>query len=151
MKGFLISILKIVVVRSLSPVGLFTTPWTAAHQASLSFTLSRSLLRFISIEFVMLCNLPSSFASVLLSIRVFSSESVLHIRWPKYWRLASALVLPMNIQDWFPLGLSDLISLLSKGLWRLFSNTTAQKDQFFSVQSSLWSNSHIHTWLLGRT
>ena len=61
---------------------------------------------------------------------------------------ASASVVPMNIQDWFPLGLTDLISLLSKGLSRIFSNTTVQKHQFFSAQLSLWSNSHIHTWLL---
>ena len=60
---------------------------------------------------------------------------------------ASTSVLPMNIQDWFPLGLTGLISLLSKGLSRVFSNTTVQKHQFFGVQLSLWSNSHIHTWL----
>ena len=60
----------------------------------------------------------------------------------------STLVLPMHIQDWFPLGLTGLISLLSKGLSRVFSNTTVQKYQFFSTQLSLWSNSHIHTWLL---
>ena len=60
---------------------------------------------------------------------------------------ASASALPMNIQDWFPLGLTDLI-LQSKGLSRVFSNTTVQKHQFFRVQPSLWSNSHIHTWLL---
>ena len=61
---------------------------------------------------------------------------------------ASASVLPMNIQDWFPLGLTGLISLQSKGLSRVFSNTTVQKHQFCRAQSSLWSNSHIHTWLL---
>ena len=61
---------------------------------------------------------------------------------------ASASVLPMNIQDWFPLGLIDLISLLSKELSRVFSNTMVQKHQFFSDQLSLWSNSHIHTWLV---
>jgi len=61
---------------------------------------------------------------------------------------ASASVLPMNIQDWFPLGLTGLISFLSKGLSRVFSNTTVQKHQFFCSQLSLWSNSHIHTWLL---
>ena len=61
---------------------------------------------------------------------------------------ASASVLPMNIQSWFPLGLTGLISLQSKGLSRVFSNTTVQKHQFFSVQPSLWSNSHIQTWLL---
>ena len=61
---------------------------------------------------------------------------------------ASISVLPMNIQDWFPLGLTDLTSLLSKGLSRVFSNTTVQKHQFFGAQPSLWSNSHIHTWPL---
>ena len=61
---------------------------------------------------------------------------------------ASASVLPMNIQDWFPLGLTGLISLQSKGLSRVFSNTTVQKHQFFRAQLSSWSNSHIHTWLL---
>ena len=61
---------------------------------------------------------------------------------------ASASVLPKNIQDWFPLGLTSLIFLQSKGLSRVFSNTTVQKHQFFSAQHSLWYNSHIHTWLL---
>ena len=61
---------------------------------------------------------------------------------------ASALVLPMNIQDWFSLRLTGLISLQSKGPSRVFSNTTVQKHQFFGTQFSLWSNSHIHTWLL---
>ena len=63
---------------------------------------------------------------------------------------ASASVLPMNIQGWFPLGLTGLISLLSKGLSRVFSSTTTKKYQFFSFQPSLWSSSHIHTWLLER-
>ena len=61
---------------------------------------------------------------------------------------ASSSVLPMNIQGWFPLKLTDLISMQSKGLSRVFSNTTVGKHQFFSTQPSLWSNSHIHTWLL---
>ena len=60
---------------------------------------------------------------------------------------ASGSVLPMNIQDWFPLGLTGWISLQSKGLSRVFSNTTVHKHQFFSTQHSLWSNTHIHTWL----
>ena len=63
----------------------------------------------------------------------------------------SASILPMNIRDWFPLGLTGLISLLSKGLSRVFSNTTFQKHQFFGAQPSLWSNSHICTWLLGKS
>ena len=61
---------------------------------------------------------------------------------------ASALVLPMNTQGWFPLELTGLIYLLFKGLWRVFSSSTIRKHQFFGVQPSLWSNSHIHTWLL---
>ena len=64
---------------------------------------------------------------------------------------ASASVLPVYIQDWFPLGWTGWISLQSKGLSRVFSGTTVQKHQFFSTQSSLWSNSHIHTWLLEKT
>ena len=64
---------------------------------------------------------------------------------------ASASVLPMNIHNWFPLGLTGLISLQSKGLSRVFSNTTVQKHQFFGAQLSLWSNSHIYTWLLEKS
>ena len=63
----------------------------------------------------------------------------------------STSVLLMNIQDWFPLGLTGLISLPSKGLSRVFSNTTVRRYQFFSTQPSLWSNSHIHTWLLEKS
>ena len=85
------------------------------------------------------------------SIMVFSNESVLHIRWPKYWSSASASVLPMNTQDWSPLGWTGWISLLSKGLSRVFSNTTVQKYQFFNAQLSLQPNSHIHTWLLEKS
>ena len=63
---------------------------------------------------------------------------------------ASASVFPVNIQDWFPLGLTGLISLQSRGLWRVFSSITVWKCQFFSTQSSLWSNSLIHSWVLER-
>ena len=86
--------------------------------------------------------------SIFPSIRVFSNESVLHIRWPKYWSLVLVSVLPMNIQDWFPLGWTGLTFSQSKELSRVFSNTTVQKHQFFGAQLSLWSNSHIRTWLL---
>ena len=102
-------------VQSLSGVWLFVTPWTTARQASLSITNSQSLLKLMSIESVMptnhliLCHLLLLLPSVFLSIRVFSNESVLHIRWPKYWASGSASVLPMNIQDWFPLGWTGLI------------------------------------------
>ena len=85
--------------------------------------------------------------SIVPNIRVFSNESVFHIRWPKYWSFS---ISPSNeyIQDWYLLGLPGLISLQSKGLSRVFSSTTVQKHQFFNVQLSLWSNSHIHTWQL---
>ena len=78
--------------------------------------------------------------SIFPSIRVFYNESILHIMWSKYWSL--------NIQGWFPLGLTGLISLQSKGLSRVFSNIKVGKHQFFSAQPSLWSNSHIYMWLL---
>ena len=77
-----------------------------------------------------------------------SKASVLHIRGSKYGPSASASVLPMNIQVWFPLGWTGWISLLSRGLSKVFSNTTVQKHQFFGTHLSLWSDSHIHTWLL---
>ena len=98
-----------------------------------------------------LCHPIVLLPSIFLSIRVFSSELALRIRWPNYWSFSSASVLPMNIQDWFPLGLTGLISLQSKGFSRVFSWTTIQKHQFFSTQLSVWSNSHIHTWLLEKT
>ena len=91
---------------------------------------------------------PLLFPSIFPSIRVFSSESVLRIKWPKYWSFNSASVLHMNIQSWFPLWLTYSISLLSKELSRVFSNTTVRKHQFFGAQPSLQSNSYIHIWLL---
>ena len=90
---------------------------------------------------------PSPPAFNLSSIRVFSIESALHNRWPKYWSFSFSLVLPMYIQDWFPLGWTYWISLQSKRPSRVF-NTTVQKYQFFDTQFSLYSNSHIHTWPL---
>ena len=81
--------------------------------------------------------------------RVFSNESVLHIRWPKYWSFSFSIsVLPMNIQNWFPLGWTGWIFMEHKRLSRVFSNTTVEKHRFFGTQLSLWSNSHIHTRLL---
>ena len=87
---------------------------------------------------------PSPPAPIPPSIRVFSNESALCIRWPVV--SASASVLPMNTQDWSPLGWTGWISLQSKGLERVFSNTTVQKHQFFGAQPPSQSNSHIHTW-----
>ena len=91
---------------------------------------------------------PSPPAFIFPNIRVFSNELALHIRQPKYWSFSLASVLPMNIQGWFPLELTGLISLQSKELSRVFSSTIILKHQFFGTQPSLWSNSHIHTWLL---
>ena len=141
-------------VQSLRHVRLFRTPWTAACQVSLPITNSQSLLKLMSIESVMpsnhliLCRPLLLLPSVFPSIRVFSSESVLHIRWPKYWSFSFSISPSNDIQDWFPLGWTGWISLQSKGLSRVFSSTTVQKHQFFGTQLSLWSNSHIHTWLL---
>ena len=142
-------------VQSLCRVWLFATPWTAACQASLSITKSRSLLKLMSIELVM----PSShlllYRPLLLlppvphSIRdsfpmsqffAWGSQSI--------GVSASTSVLPMNIQDWSPLGWTGWISLQSKGLSRVFSNTMVQKHQFFGAQLSSQSNSRIHTWPL---
>ena len=146
--------------RSYSPVQvpsrvwLFATPWTAACQAFLSITKYQSLLKLISIESVMpsnhliLCLPLLLLPSIFPSIRVFSKELVLCIRWTNIGDWASASVLPMNIQDWFPLGWTVWISLQSKGLSKVFSNTTVQKPQFLSAELPLWSNSHIHNWLL---
>ena len=129
--------------RSLSRVWLFATPWTAAHQTSLSITNSWNLLKLTSIESVissnhlMLCCPLLLPPSIFPSIRVFSDKSVLHSRWPKYWSFISISVLPMKILDWFPLRWTGWISLQSEGLSSIFSSTTVQKNQFFHTQVSL--------------
>ena len=143
-----------IVVQLLSHVQMFVTQWTAACQVSPSFTVSQSFLKLVSVESVMpfshpiLCHPLLFLPSIFPSIRVFSSESALHIRWLKY--RSSASVLPMNSQGWFPLGLSGLFESLKslEGFSRVFSSTTVRKPQFFSTQPSLVSNSHIHTCLL---
>ena len=148
----------VVVVQLLSCVWLFVTPWTAACQASLSFIISQSWLKLMSIELVMtsnhliLCHPLILLPSIFLSIRVFFNESALHIRWPNIGTSASASVLPMNILGLSHLRKTDLIliSLLSEDS-RVFSNITVQRHQFFSAQLSLSSKSHIHTWLLEKT
>ena len=120
-------------------------------QVPLFSIVSQSLLKFLSIESVMLSNLlilchpllllPSVFPSIM----VFFIESVLCIRWPEYWSFNFSSVLPVNIQDLFPLQLTSWISLQSKGLSRVSSRTTVRKHQFFGAQRSLWSSSHFHT------
>ena len=140
-------------VQFLSRVWLFATPWTAACQASLSITNSQSLLKLMSIESVtpsnhlILCCPLLLLPSIFPSIGVFSNESV-SPGGQSTGVSVSASVLPMNSQDWSPLGWTGWISLQSKGLARVFSNTTVQKHQFFSTQPSSQSNSLIHTWLL---
>ena len=137
------------VVQLLSHAWLFASPWSAAHQAPLSFAISWSLFKLMSIKSVMpsnqliLCRSLLFLPSVFPSIRVFSNESALHIRWPKYQSFQWIF-----IQYWFPLGLTGLISLQSKELSRVFSNISVRKHQFFGGQPSSWSKSHIHTWLL---
>ena len=143
---FFSRICVLIVVQSLSRVQLFTTLWTAACQASLSFTISRSLLKIVSIESVIPSNhvilyrplLPSTFPSV----RIFSNESALHIRWPKYWSFSFSIC-PSNedAQDHFPFGLTGLISLLSKRLSTVFFSSSLKASilrcsAFFMVQLS---------------
>ena len=124
-------------------------PCTAAHQDSLSFTNSRSLLKLMSIESVMPCNHLILCRPLLLllsmfpSIRVFSNESALHISWPKYWSFSISA--SNEFLGLISFGLTGLISLLSKGFSRVFFSITVQKHQFFGTQPSLWSNSQIST------
>ena len=137
-------------VQSLSHVWLFATPWTAAHQASPSITnfgtcsnscpwsqwcyltISSSVLPFSCLQ-----SFPASGSFPMNQFFTSGGQST--------GVSALASVLPMSIQNWFPLGLTSLISLQSKGLSRVFSRTIAQKHQFFDTQLSLWSNSNIHT------
>ena len=144
-----------VIVQSLSRVQLFASPWTAACQASLSFipgvcsnscplswwchiTISSSVVPFSSC----LQSFPASGSFPMSEHFALGGQSS--------GASAPASVLLMSIQGWFPLGLTGLISLQSKGLSRVFSSTTIQKHQFFGTQFSLWSSSHICTWLLGK-
>ena len=130
-------------VQVLSRVRLFVTPWTAAQQASLSIINSWSLLKHTSIESVIpsnhliLCRTLLLPPSIFPSIGVFTNESALRIRWPNIGVSTSASVFPMNIHNWFPLGLTGLMSLQSKGFSRVFFNTRVKKHQFFCDQLSL--------------
>ena len=140
--------------QSLSHVRLFATPWIAARQASLSITNFQSSLILMSIELVMpsshliLCRplllLPQSFPAS----ESFPMSQLFPWDGQSIGASALASVLPMNTQDWFPLEWTGWISLQSKGLSRVFSNTTVQKHQFFEAQLSSESNFHIHTWPL---
>ena len=128
-------------------------PWTAKHQASLFFTISQSLLNSCSLTQRCHQTISSSavpFSSCIQSVPAsgsFQMSQLFTAGGQSIGASVSASVLPMNIWFWFPWGLIGLISLQSKGLSKVFSNTTVQKHQFFSVQPSLWFNPHIHTWL----
>ena len=139
-------------VQSLSCVQLFATSWITARQASMSITNSQSSLKPMSIESMMpsnhliLCRALLLLPSIFPSFRVFSNESALHIRWPKYWNF-SFNISPSNEHAGLISFRMDWLDLLEgMGLSRVFSNTTVQKHQFFSTQLSSLSNSHIHTW-----
>ena len=143
-------------VQSLSHVQLFVTPRTAARQASLSVTNSRSSLRFRSIESVM----PSShliFCYPLLllppippSIRVFSNESTLCMRWAKYWSFSFSISPSNEYSGLISFRIDWLDVLAVQGTVKSLLQHHSSKRQFFGAQISLWSNSHIHTWLLGK-
>ena len=148
------AILDLIVVQSLSHVRLFVTPWTASCQASLSFTISQSLLKLMSIESVMPSNhlvlycplllLPSIFSS----IRIFSNELALHISWPKYYSFSFSISLSSEYSgfisfriDWF-----DLLAV--QGTPKSFLQHHSSKATILRHSASLWPNSHIHPWLL---
>ena len=145
--------LRHVVVQLPSCVWLFPKPWTAVRKASLSLTIwvcpsSCPLNRWchptisLSVTLFSFCHHSFPASGSFPMSQLFTSGG---------WNIrasASASVLPMNIQEWVPLSLTGLISLLSKGLSRVFSSTTVQKHQFFGALPSLLSSSHIHTWLL---
>ena len=138
-------------VQSLSHVRLFATPWTATHQASLFFTISQSLLKLMSVEWVLpsnhliLCCPLLLLPSIFPSIRVFSNESALCIRWPQYWSFSFSISPSNEHSGLISFRMDWLVLLAVQGLSRVFSNTTVQKHQFFSAQLSLQSSSHIHT------
>ena len=152
-----------IVVQLLSRVWLFVTPLTAACQAPLSFTISWSLFKLMSIESVMpsnhliLCH-PLLLPSVFPSIRVFSNESVLHIRWPEYWSFSFSISPSNEYSGLISFRIDWLDLLLVQGLFKsLFQHHNSKasikkkkKHQFFGAQPALWSSSHIHTWLLAK-
>ena len=141
-------------VQSLSHVWLFATLWTAAHQASLSITNSKRWLKLMFIESMMpsnhliLCHPLLLLPSIFPSIRVFSNESVLHIRWPKYWSFSCRISPSNDYSGLISLRIDWLDLLAVQGTLKSFLPHYSSKHQFFSIQLSLQSNFHIHTWLL---
>ena len=141
-----------VVVQSLSHVRLFASPWTAAHQASLSFTISRACSDSCPLSQWCPPTILSSVVPFSFCLQSFPASGSFQMLFASGGQSigvsASASVLWTNIQNWFTLGWTGLTSLQSKGLSRVFFNTTIQKHQIFSSQFSSQSNSHIHTWPL---
>ena len=141
-------------VQSLSHVRLFVTSWTAARQASLSITKSQSLPKLVSIESVMpsnhliLCRPLLLLPSIFPRIRVFSNESAPRIGWPKYWSFSFNFSPSNEYSGLISFRIDWLDLLASKGLSRVFSNTTVQKHQCFGAQLSSLSRSYIYIWLL---
>ena len=140
-------------VQLLSRVWLFVTPWTAARQASLSITISRSLPKLMSIESVLSSKHLIFCRPLLLPLQSFpalvsSTKSVLRIRWPQYWNFSFSISPSNEYSGLTSFRIDGWISLQSKGFSRVFSSTTVQNHQFFGAQLSLQSNSHIHIWLL---
>ena len=138
-------------VQSLSHVQLLVTPWTTACQASLSFTISWSFLRLSSIELVMpsnhliLCHPFLRLPSIFPRIRVFSNESVLHIRWPKYWSFSFSIS-PSNKYSGLISFRIDWLDLLGvQGTLKSLLQHHSSKNQFFGAHLSSQSSSHIHT------
>ena len=143
--------IKVTSVQLLSRVLLLATPWTAAHQASLSITNSGSLLKLMSIESVMpsnhliLCRPFRLLPSIFPTIRVFSNDSVLLIRWPKYWSFSFTISVSNEYSGLINFRIDWLDLLAVRGTLKSLLQTIVQKHQFFGVQLSLRSNSHIHT------
>ena len=145
---------EILISQFLSCVGLCVTPWRVAHQASLSITNSWSLLILMSIESVMtsshliLCHPLLLLPPIPPSIRVFSNESTLLMRWPKYWSFSFSIS-PSNEHSGLISFRMDWLDLLTlQGTLKSLLHTTVQKHEFFGAQLSSQSNSHIHTWPL---
>ena len=139
-------------VQSLSCVWLFATPWTAAHQASLSITNSQSSLKLMSIESVMpsshliLCHPLLFLPPIPLGIRVFSNESTLRMRWPKYWSFSFSIIPSKEHPGLISFRMDWLHLLAVQGTLKSLLQHQSSKASIFGAQLSSQSNSHIHTW-----
>ena len=134
-----------------SRIWVLVTPWTAAHQTSLSFIIFQSLLKLMSIESVMPSNhlilcLPLLLSSICPSIRVFSNELAFHISWPKYWSFSFSIHPSNDYSGFVSFTIHYLLAV--QGTLKVFSSTTVQKHQSLGTQPSLWFSYHICTWLL---